>query len=163
MRSVVLGSRRKVRYGGPAAAHAYLGVLAGVFVALHGLALALDSSMAFTPVELLVPLATTYRPGWTALGIIAAELPAALAVTSRLRRCLPYVLWRRLHGASFAVSVLAAPHGIGAGTGGGRTATAALYAGACPTVTGALAWRLLGRSTRTTGARRRQPVGTPRG
>ena len=66
--------------------HGFAGVVGGVFIALHGLALLVDTYLPFTAFQLVVPGTAPYRPLATAAGVIAAELLAALAVTNRLRR-----------------------------------------------------------------------------
>jgi hypothetical protein len=62
--------------------HGFAGVLAGVFIAVHGLALLVDTHMPFSLLQLVVPGTSAYRPLATASGIVAAELLAALAVTN---------------------------------------------------------------------------------
>jgi len=93
--------------------------------------------------SMVVPLLSPYRPLWVALGIVAAELLLALAVTNHYRRRLPYHLWRRAHYANFAVWSLALVHGILAGTDTGSGLTTALYAVSAGTVAGLTLWRVL--------------------
>src|SRR5439155_14684712 len=69
--------------------HRFGGLLIGTFVGLHVLTVAIDSFTRFSIAQLLVPFAASYRPLWTALGIVAAELLVALAVTNRYRSRLP--------------------------------------------------------------------------
>src|SRR5512133_4019846 len=96
--------------------HRFGGLLVGFFVALHVLTIAIDSYLPFSPVQLLVPLMSRYRPVWTGLGIVAAELLLALALTNRYRRRIAYRTWRRLHYLNFAVWTAATFHGLGSGT-----------------------------------------------
>lgn len=79
----------------------------------------------------------------TALGVVAAELLAALALTNRYRRRLPYRFWRRAHYANFAVWFLALAHGVVVGTDTDRPWAVGLYAAAAGAVSGLLAWRVL--------------------
>ena len=53
--------------------------------------------------SLVVPFTTRYRPLWVGLGIAAAELLLALAVTNHYRRRLRLPFWRRAHYLNFAV------------------------------------------------------------
>jgi methionine sulfoxide reductase heme-binding subunit len=76
---------------------------------------------------LLVPFTTSYRPLWTGLGVVAAELLLALAVTNHYRKRISYSLWRRLHYLNFAVCIAATIHGLGAGTDTGSTAFLIMY------------------------------------
>jgi predicted ferric reductase len=109
--------------------HRFMGILAGTFIVVHGAALLLDHVMSFTLARLLVPGAASYRPLWVALGVVAAELLAALAVTNHYRKRLPHRLWRRLHMLNFAVWALALVHGLTAGTDAFTTWALVLYAG----------------------------------
>ncbi len=96
--------------------HRFLGILAGVFLAVHVGAVALDSVVPFSLTQLFVPFTATYRPLATGLGIVALELLLAVSVTNRLRSRLPYRIWRRAHYATLAVWLLGTAHGILSGT-----------------------------------------------
>jgi len=109
--------------------HRFLGILAGVFVAIHGLALLLDSFVPFSLSQLLVPGASSYRPLWVGFGVVAAELLAALAITNHFRRQIPNGVWRRLHMLNVVVWALALVHGLTAGTDALTPWALALYGG----------------------------------
>ena len=79
--------------------------------------------------QLLVLGTDSYRPLAVALGIVAAELLAALAVTNHYRKQLSYRVWRRVHYLNFAVWGLALVHGLTAGTDALTTWALLLYAG----------------------------------
>ena len=64
----------------------------------------------------LVPFSAGYRPFAVALGVVAAELTAAVAVSNALRSRLPHGLWRRVHYLTLGVWGLATVHGLLAGT-----------------------------------------------
>ena len=96
--------------------HRFGGMLVGSFLGLHVLTLALDAYVPFSIVDLVVPFASPFRPVWTAAGVVALELSAALALTNRYRGRLAYDFWRRAHYLNFAVWVAATAHGLGAGT-----------------------------------------------
>jgi sulfoxide reductase heme-binding subunit YedZ len=108
--------------------HRFAGLLAGVFIALHVLWLGLDSQSNLTAKSIVIPFVSSYRPLWTGLGIVAAELLLALAVTNHYRKRLRYSTWRRLHYFNFAVWGAATLHGLGAGTDSGSPAFLLLYA-----------------------------------
>lgn len=123
--------------------HRFANLLTWSFVGVHGAALLADNYYSFSLADLLVPGVAPYRPLSTALGIVALELLAALALANRLRGSLSYSFWRRAHYANFAVWALALTHGIAAGTDRDTAwglAVIALCAGA---VGGTLAWRML--------------------
>jgi sulfoxide reductase heme-binding subunit YedZ len=123
--------------------HGFAGTLAGIFIGLHGAALLVDTYLPFSLANLLVPGTAPYRPLATALGVVGAELLAALALTNRYRKQLPYSVWRRLHYLNFAVWTLALVHGIAAGTDSDTAWGAAVYAVCGGSVVGAVAWRAL--------------------
>jgi predicted ferric reductase len=127
--------------------HGFAGVLAGVFIGAHGLALLVDSYMPFSLLQLVLPGTSAYRPLATACGIVAAELLAALAVTNRLRQQIPRRLWRRAHYLNFAVWTLALAHGIAAGTDAGTLWAGLLYTLCGAAVAGLTVWRALGPPT----------------
>jgi predicted ferric reductase len=96
--------------------HRFLGGLSVVFVVVHLAGLVADSYTHFGPVELLVPLASSWRPAEVALGVVALYLLVAVEITSLLMRRLPRRLWRAVHMSSFAIFLLSTLHAITAGT-----------------------------------------------
>jgi methionine sulfoxide reductase heme-binding subunit len=123
--------------------HRFGGLLVGAFVGIHVVTIAIDSWLPFSIPALIVPLVSKYRPLWVGLGIAAAELLLALAVTNHYRRRLPYRFWRRAHYLNFAVWGGATLHGIGSGTDRSSPWLLALYVLAVSSVGGAIVWRLL--------------------
>ena len=121
--------------------HRFLGLLAGLFIAIHVGSVALDSVVPFSLTQLVVPFTAGYRPLATGLGVVALELLLALAVTNRLRSRLPYRVWRRAHYATLAVWLLATVHGILSGTDRQQAWLLALYAITVALVAGAGAVR----------------------
>jgi len=91
-----------------------------------------------------VPFTSSYRPLWTGLGIAAAELLVALAITNHYRKRLPYRFWRKAHYLNFAVWGLASVHGLMSGTDRGTTWLAVLYGLSVATVVTLLVWRFGG-------------------
>jgi hypothetical protein len=122
--------------------HRVGGILVGSFIALHVLTIAIDSFLPFSLGQLAIPLTSRYRPIWTALGIVAAELLLALAVTNHYRRRIPRRWWRRAHYANFAVWIAATLHGIGSGTDRGTPWMIALFAVCAAAVAAAVTWRV---------------------
>jgi predicted ferric reductase len=120
--SVVLGAlmAARVRFTWPRFAveevHRFLALLAGVFIVVHGGALLLDTVVPISLPQELVPFASPYRPFAVGLGVLAAELAAAVGITNLFRLRLPYTLWRRVHYLTLAVWALATVHGFLAGT-----------------------------------------------
>jgi methionine sulfoxide reductase heme-binding subunit len=123
--------------------HRFAGVLTGAFVGLHGLALLLDEFVPFSLSQLLIPGTSSYRPLATALGIVAAELLAALAIANHYRERLSYRFWRRTHYVNFAVWALALVHGVTAGTDAREPWALGLYAIAAGSIAALGVWRAL--------------------
>jgi methionine sulfoxide reductase heme-binding subunit len=120
--SVVLGALMagRVKFAWPRFAveevHRFLALLAGVFIVVHGSALLLDTVVPISLAQELVPFSSPYRPFAVALGVLAAELMAAVGITNLFRSRLPHTLWRRAHYLTLAVWGLATVHGLLAGT-----------------------------------------------
>jgi len=137
--------------------HRFGGLLVGSLIGVHILAIAADSFLPFSLTQLLVPFASSYRPLWTGLGIAAAELLLALAITNHYRKRLPYRFWRKAHYVNFAVWGLASTHGLMSGTDRGALWLAILYGVSVSSVLMPLVWRFSGGARRapriaTTGA-----------
>jgi sulfoxide reductase heme-binding subunit YedZ len=131
--------------------HRFGGLLVGSLIVIHVGAIAMDSFLPFSLTQLVVPLTASYRPLWTGLGIAAAELLLAVAITNHYRRRLPYRFWRTAHYLNFAVWGAASLHGLLAGTDRGALWLALLYAVAVSAVAGLLLWRFGGLVLRSPG------------
>jgi len=120
--SVVLGALMagRAKFAWPRFAveevHRFLALLAGVFIVVHGSALLLDTVVPISLKQELVPFSSPYRPFAVALGVLAAELMAAVGITNLFRSRLPRKVWRRAHYLTLAVWGLATVHGFLAGT-----------------------------------------------
>jgi predicted ferric reductase len=120
--SVVLGALMagRVKFTWPRFAveevHRFLALLAGVFIAVHAFALLLDTVVPISLAQELVPFASPYRPFAVGMGVLAAELMAAVGITNHFRSRLPHAVWRRAHYLTLAVWGLATVHGFLAGT-----------------------------------------------
>ena len=113
------GRVRRVRPNWMLDMHRYLGGLSVVFVAVHVLGLVSDSYVHFGPSEILAPLASSYRPGAVAWGIVAMYFLLAVELTSLARKHLSKRVWRVTHGLAFPVFECSTVHGITAGSDGG--------------------------------------------
>lgn len=128
--------------------HRFLALLGLGFIALHALALVLDSTVHISVAALFVPGLVPYRPLWSSFGVLTAELMLLVYASSALRRHIGIRAWRRLHWLTYAVFALATVHGFAAGTDGGRPWALALYGGAVGAVAGAAGWRALVPATK---------------
>jgi methionine sulfoxide reductase heme-binding subunit len=109
--------------------HRFAGLLAGSLIGLHVVTIVIDSQAHVSLASAIVPFTADYRPLWTGLGTVAAELLLVLAVTNHYRKRLPYVFWRRLHYLNFGVWLAATAHGLGAGSDSGSPWFIGLYVG----------------------------------
>ena len=96
--------------------HRFLGGLAVVFVGVHLVSLLADTYVRFTPAQLLVPLASEYRPVAVAFGIVALYVLIAVEVTSLLMKRMPRRIWHGVHMLSYPLFLLATVHLLTAGT-----------------------------------------------
>jgi methionine sulfoxide reductase heme-binding subunit len=100
--------------------HRFLGGTAVVFTLLHVGGLVADTYVHFGLPELLVPFASSWRPGAVALGVVSLYLLAAIELTSLLRRRIPRSVWRRVHLTSFVLFWTATFHFLLAGSDSGH-------------------------------------------
>jgi methionine sulfoxide reductase heme-binding subunit len=148
---LVLKSRpfgRAVKAAAALDLHRFLALLGLGAIAAHGVTIALDRTVRMPLLGLLVPGASPYRPLAVALGVLAAELMAVVAVSFRLRRLIGQKTWRRLHWATYLVFALATAHGLLAGSDSAQPWSHDLYVGAVAAVAFATAWRALYRPAR---------------
>ena len=112
-------------------------------LALHGVALVLDTTVKVTPLALLVPGLVSYRPLPVALGVAGGWLFAAVTVSFWVRKQIGVRSWRRLHWLTYALFALATLHGVTAGTDAAHVWTRDLYLGALGAVAAATTWRVV--------------------
>lgn len=158
---LLLSSRRVRRRGGPAwqlDLHRFLGTLSLVFTAVHLAAIVADNFVHFGWTDLTVPMASDWRPGAVAWGIVATYLLAAVQITSWLLPRLPRKVWHAVHLGSFGLFAAATAHGFTAGTDAGSLAVQ-WGAGTLGALVGGMTIQRLrsARRARHTGI----PVGTP--
>src|SRR5438309_2717589 len=96
--------------------HNFLTLLSTIFLGVHVLAVVVDPFTHFGLNEILIPLASSYRPVWMALGIVGLYLGIAIGISTWLRPHIGYKLWRSLHVLTLGVFALATIHGIGTGS-----------------------------------------------
>jgi predicted ferric reductase len=96
--------------------HNFLTLLSTIFLVVHILATWIDPFTKFNWNEILIPLASHYRPIWMAFGIVALYLGIAIGISTWLRPHIGYKLWRQLHVLTLGIFALASIHGIGTGS-----------------------------------------------
>jgi len=96
--------------------HRYLSALAIGATAVHVVALLADSYIQFRVIDVLVPMASAWRPGAIAWGIVALYLLLIVEFTSLVSERLPRRVWWTIHLTSLALFAFGTVHGLQAGT-----------------------------------------------
>jgi predicted ferric reductase len=96
--------------------HRNLTMVAVVLLGLHVTASVVDSYVDISPLDVVVPLRSPYRPVWLGLGTLAVDVLAAVAITSVLRHRISHSGWRAVHSLAYLAWPLAVLHGLGTGT-----------------------------------------------
>lgn len=122
--------------------HRFLGALALGFTLLHIAMLMVDPSVPFRVADVLVPLASRWRPGAVAWGVLGFYLLLAVEVTSLLMRRLPRRWWHRVHLSSLALLAAATVHGIYSGTDAGNRLVQDVLVGAGVVIVPIAAFRI---------------------
>jgi sulfoxide reductase heme-binding subunit YedZ len=130
--------------------HERIALLALGTTAAHGSLLLGDSYLRPGLSSVLVPFTSGYRPVWTAIGVLAAYLAAALSLTYYARRRLGARRWRNAHRLIPVAWAMAAVHVIGAGSDAGS-----LWLQVALALTLALVIALLGQRIAMSAGRRR--------
>jgi sulfoxide reductase heme-binding subunit YedZ len=100
--------------------HRHLGGLAVIFTAIHLIGIAGDSYVTFGWADIFLPMASEWKPGAVAFGVVSMYLLVAIEATSLAIRHLPRTAWRWVHRTSFVLYATATYHGILAGTDAGN-------------------------------------------
>jgi predicted ferric reductase len=109
------GLMRRPKRGWYLDLHRFLGGLTVVFTGVHIGALVADNYVHFGLADLLVPLASKWRPVPTAYGVTALYLLVAVEATSLALPRIPHKVWRWVHLSSFGLYVLATAHMLTSG------------------------------------------------
>lgn len=107
---------RKLRSASLLDLHRFLGTLTLVAVGVHLVSLWADSYTHFAARDLLVPMASSWRPGAVAFGVVALYALVAIQATSWAMQRLPKRLWHAVHLSSVVVFVGSTIHFVKAGS-----------------------------------------------
>lgn len=110
--------------------------------AVHGMLLALDSSVPFTLAQIAVPGLAPYAPPAVAAGQVSLYLTAVVVASFYLRRRIGQRTWRTLHYVTFLAFAGATIHGIAAGTDSATPGAWWLYVGSITAVVFLLTYRI---------------------
>jgi methionine sulfoxide reductase heme-binding subunit len=96
--------------------HSYVALTLLVFLGLHIVTSLLDPFAKLGWKDAVLPFASWYRPLWLGLGVLAAEVYLAVAITSIVRKWMSYRIWQTIHWSAYACWPIALLHGLGTGT-----------------------------------------------
>jgi len=105
--------------------HRWMGGLCIVFTGIHMASLVADTYVEFTPLSVLVPFTSDYRPWPVSLGVFGFWLLVIIQVTSLMKRRLSQKVWRGIHMTSYPLYVIIVIHALTAGSDVGTS----LYTG----------------------------------
>lgn len=90
---------------------------------------------------MLVPFSSDWKPAAVAAGVISMHILVAVEVTSLLQRRMPRRWWRRVHGLSLPLFLLASLHTLASGSDAAHPALRIAVAGSLLTFTFLVAYR----------------------
>ena len=100
--------------------HRYLGALGIAATLLHVAALIADSYTNFGLKDVLVPFASSWKPGPVAWGVLALWLLVIIEATSLVMHKMPRSVWHAMHMTSMVLFCVSLVHGLQAGTDAGQ-------------------------------------------
>lgn len=98
------------------AIHQFMSTVALVLLLGHIVGLLIDEFVPFAPLQVVLPMTSSYRPIAVSLGVIAMYLVVVVAGTSWLRKWIRTSVWRALHLLAVPAFALALVHGLLAGS-----------------------------------------------
>ena len=135
--------------------HRDLALLSLLIIAIHVVTVVLDGYVHIPLSTAVLPIGSSYRPLWMALGAVSFDLLLAIVATSLLRRQFGDRIWRLVHWLTYASWPPAVAHGLGAGSDSTQVWALAITIGCCALVALASVLRFRGagpRRARTTPA-----------
>jgi sulfoxide reductase heme-binding subunit YedZ len=148
--TVVLGIATSLRWEGrstprfvTATVHRNLSLFALVLLAVHIATSVLDPFAGISSLDAVVPFVGAYRRFWLGMGVLAAEVLAAVALSSLMLGRIGPRVWRLVHWGAYASWPLAVVHGLGTGSDSQAPWLIGLTAACVTVVLIALADRLL--------------------
>ena len=131
------------------ALHRSISLLSVVFIAIHVATAVIDPYASVRIVDVFVPFTAPSHPLLVGLGALAVDLVLALIVTGLLRERIGRRTWRAIHWAAYATWPVAFIHAIGMGSDTSSLWFRVLGIGSVAFIAGAVAWRGLLPSQRS--------------
>ena len=107
---------KKISRATSIAVHQFLATAAFVLLGVHLGGVLLDSFVKLTPLDVLIPMHSTFKAVPVALGILGMYSLAVVIVSSWMRKHLATKVWRALHLLAVPAFALALVHGVFTGT-----------------------------------------------
>ncbi|MGB7873270.1 MAG: hypothetical protein WBL25_02715 [Anaerolineales bacterium] len=114
--------------------HEFISLLSIGFTLLHVFVLMIDRYLPYTPLQILVPFLSPYRPFWVGMGVIAFYISLLVTVTFYLRSKIGAKTFRSIHVLSLLGYLSVTLHGLYAGTDSPLASMRLLYIGTGLTV-----------------------------
>jgi sulfoxide reductase heme-binding subunit YedZ len=111
---------------------------------IHAVTLLGDGWLHPTLADIALPFASTYKTGWTTLGIVAGWATIILGLSFYARRAIGAKRWRSLHRFTALAWLFGLAHALGEGTDAGQTWFLAMIAVVVMPALALLAARALG-------------------
>jgi sulfoxide reductase heme-binding subunit YedZ len=100
--------------------HEILALSTILAILVHGVSLLGDRYLHPSIAAISIPFASSYKTGWTSLGIVAGWGLAALGLSYYARRRIGAKRWRNLHRLTALVWLAGLAHALGEGTDAGQ-------------------------------------------
>lgn len=109
--------------------HEFTSLLSIGFTLLHVFVLTIDRFLPYTPLQILVPFLSPYRPFWVGMGVIAFYITLLVTITFYLRSKIGMKTFRSIHLLSLLGYLGVTLHGLYAGTDSPLVTMQLLYKG----------------------------------
>ena len=109
--------------------HEFISLLSIGFTLVHVFVLTIDRYLPYTPLQILVPFLSPYRPFWVGVGVIAFYITLLVTVTFYIRSKIGVKTFRSIHVLSLLGYLGVTLHGVYAGTDSPLVSMQLLYYG----------------------------------
>jgi methionine sulfoxide reductase heme-binding subunit len=109
--------------------HEFISLLSIGFTLLHVFVLTIDRYLPYSPIQILVPFLSPYRPFWVGIGVLAFYITLLVTVTFYLRSRIGMKAFRSIHVLSLLGYLGVTLHGLYAGTDSPLASMQLLYKG----------------------------------
>jgi methionine sulfoxide reductase heme-binding subunit len=128
--------------------HEVLSLCTLVAIVVHAVTLLGDHYLRVSVIDITVPFASSYKSGWTTLGIVSGWTLILLGLSYYARRSIGALRWRKLHRFTALAWIGGLVHSLGEGTDAGQVWFLAMVAIVALPALGLLASRLSGAGRR---------------